>query len=196
MGEKKFAYIGLKRARKTFVAYGFDENFNPTRDIEKMKFYDKEPYELHKTLEDKSSWNNIFSTTDDSVEHYLFQFPLPRKTISKKTRELVFSKYNGHCAYCGCEITQKEMQVDHFIPHTNHGGEDTLDNFMPSCALCNRVKSSLTIEEFKEDIRHRGAIHRKRKKKIMADSDKIAITYGLAEQDKEIKFYFEIERKE
>lgn len=45
-----------------------------------------------------------------------------RKTINKKTRKLVFNKYNGHCAYCGCELTMKTMQVDHitsvdFCPH-------------------------------------------------------------------------------
>ena len=28
--------------------------------------------------------------------------------ISKKTREIVYNKYNGHCAYCGCEIEMKD----------------------------------------------------------------------------------------
>ena len=36
--------------------------------------------------------------------------------ISKKTREIVYNKYNGHCAYCGCEIEMKDMQVDHIVP--------------------------------------------------------------------------------
>lgn len=35
--------------------------------------------------------------------------------ISKKTREEVYRKYDGHCAYCGREIAYKDMQVDHFI---------------------------------------------------------------------------------
>lgn len=28
-------------------------------------------------------------------------------------REEVYSKYNGHCAYCGCRLEYKDMQVDH-----------------------------------------------------------------------------------
>jgi 5-methylcytosine-specific restriction endonuclease McrA len=30
-------------------------------------------------------------------------------------RQQIHQKYNGHCAYCGCEITPKEMQVDHIV---------------------------------------------------------------------------------
>ena len=32
-------------------------------------------------------------------------------------RKEVLEKYNGHCAYCGKEITLKEMQVDHKHPY-------------------------------------------------------------------------------
>lgn len=35
------------------------------------------------------------------------------KRIPKKIRQQIFEKYNGHCAYCGCELTMKTMQVDH-----------------------------------------------------------------------------------
>lgn len=34
----------------------------------------------------------------------------------KRIRELVYSKYGGHCAYCGKKIDIKEMQIDHFVP--------------------------------------------------------------------------------
>ncbi len=27
-----------------------------------------------------------------------------RKSIPKKTREEVYKMYDGHCAYCGCEL--------------------------------------------------------------------------------------------
>ena len=39
-----------------------------------------------------------------------------RKPISKAMRQQVYDKYHGHCAYCGREITMKEMQVDHIVP--------------------------------------------------------------------------------
>lgn len=39
-----------------------------------------------------------------------------RKPIPKSVRKQVYAKYNGHCAYCGCELEYKDMQVDHVIP--------------------------------------------------------------------------------
>ena len=39
-----------------------------------------------------------------------------RKSLSPKVREAVYYKYDGHCAYCGKELTYKEFQVDHLIP--------------------------------------------------------------------------------
>ena len=36
-----------------------------------------------------------------------------RKRFTKKEREEVYIKYNGHCAYCGCELDIKNMQIDH-----------------------------------------------------------------------------------
>lgn len=54
-------------------------------------------------------------------------------------RQKVLEKYNGHCAYCGCEITLKTMQVDHRIPKRS-GGKDNMENLIPSCRLCNHYK--------------------------------------------------------
>ena len=127
----------------------------------------------------------------DDAQKWLDQHPLPRKSISRLTRLNVFAKYNGRCSYCGCELEITEMQVDHFIPHMNRGGEDSLDNYYPACEVCNRVKSDRTIEGFKNAIRHCGEIHRKRKTPIMADSDKIAMKYELTKEDHEIKFFYE-----
>jgi hypothetical protein len=83
------------------------------------------------------------------------------------------------------------MQVDHLIAHTGQGGEDTLDNYMPACPTCNRVKSNWSIDKFKESIRHCGKVHRKRKKPAMYDSDVIAIKYGLEKEDHEITLFYE-----
>ncbi len=35
----------------------------------------------------------------------------------KIDRQQVYDKCDGHCAYCGVEITLKQMQVDHIQPH-------------------------------------------------------------------------------
>ena len=35
------------------------------------------------------------------------------KTIPQPTRRLIYEKYNRRCAYCGCDLEYKQMQVDH-----------------------------------------------------------------------------------
>ena len=38
-----------------------------------------------------------------------------RKQLSKATRLEVLNKYDNHCAYCGCELTYEQLNVDHKI---------------------------------------------------------------------------------
>ena len=130
------------------------------------------------------------------VDSVLAHNPPPRKSISKKERDDVYAKFDGRCAYCGKPIEYKEMQVDHIKAHMNRGGKDEVDNYFPACPVCNRVKCDSTLEGFKKRIKRCGEIHRARKTPIMADSDKIAIAYGLTEEDHEIKFYFEEKENE
>lgn len=35
------------------------------------------------------------------------------KTIPKRIRQEVYQKYNHKCAYCGCDLEYRDMQVDH-----------------------------------------------------------------------------------
>jgi len=82
----------------------------------------------------------------------------------KINREEVYQKCNGRCAYCGVEITIKQMQVDHIIPHWHTcteeevkrmglvKGSHEIDNLKPSCSRCNKWKSTYTIEKFREVI--------------------------------------------
>jgi 5-methylcytosine-specific restriction endonuclease McrA len=77
-------------------------------------------------------------------------------------RAQVHQKYGGRCAYCGTEITVKQMQMDHFKPiYRNwgdthplpeHAGTDTIDNLMPACAPCNRWKSTMPLEDFRAEL--------------------------------------------
>ena len=92
-----------------------------------------------------------------------------RKSIPKAMRQQVYDKYRGHCAYCGREITMKEMQVDHIISIAKgiYGRKDEadkvrkmfedgsingIDNLMPACRSCNFYKSTLNIEQFRNRI--------------------------------------------
>ena len=40
----------------------------------------------------------------------MYQSPKRRK-LTKAERQFVYDKCGGHCAYCGCEITMRQMQI-------------------------------------------------------------------------------------
>ena len=82
---------------------------------------------------------------------------LKRKAISKKVRDAVYRKYDGHCAYCGKKIDYNDMQVDHLIPvQRERFGKYTeeqiecFENYMPSCRRCNHAKRSYSLENFRK----------------------------------------------
>lgn len=106
--------------------------------------------------------------------------------ISKKVRQEVYEKYNGHCAYCGKEIELKDMQVDHLVPLYN-GGTDDFDNLMPACRRCNHYKRSASVESFRSMIE-------KIPEKLMRDSYifKVGVDYGFfSDAVQKVEFYFE-----
>jgi hypothetical protein len=37
---------------------------------------------------------------------------MSRKQIAQKIRKQVYEKYNGHCAYCGCELENGRLIDD------------------------------------------------------------------------------------
>lgn len=120
---------------------------------------------------------------------------MSRKPLPKKLREEVYAKYNGHCAYCGCELEYKDMQVDHIRSvylDTIHNGwigtqDDSLDNLMPACRMCNYYKDIGNIE----DLRRRLTDTLMRNVRRPFDY-RLALKYGLVTENiHPIKFYFE-----
>ena len=123
--------------------------------------------------------------------------------LSKKDREHIFNKYNGRCAYCGCELV-KGWHADHLKPvrrkikycrekgrHVvtalRHPKRDCLENYNPACASCNINKHSMNIEDFRNLVF--GFL-----KSLNRDSTqyKIAKRYGfIIEVEKPLLFYFE-----
>ncbi len=75
----------------------------------------------------------------------------------KEKRVKVFEKYGCICAYCGCEITLKNFQVDHIWPqHLAHWhpklDNNRLENLNPSCRKCNNFKHGMKLEEFRKEL--------------------------------------------
>lgn len=121
--------------------------------------------------------------------------------MAKQDRIKIHQKYNGRCAYCGKEITLKQMQVDHIIPLMRGysasdllswnivRGEDLEENFNPACARCNKWKSTFTVEHFRREV----SLQIER---LQRDSSafRMALDYGLVSiNNTEVSFYFEKE---
>ncbi len=118
-------------------------------------------------------------------------YPLPRKSVSKKVRKEVFNMFNGHCAYCGCEINEVKFDVDHITSHMMNKGNDDISNYYPACKDCNKFKSCSTIEQFRNAIKDTVRVCSKRNTNYLWD--RIYRKYGLDKNPgKEIKFYFEV----
>jgi len=134
--------------------------------------------------------------------------------MKKSERELIFNKYGGRCAYCGCEL-QKGWHVDEIEPVRRfkeyikddfgnriydfekkeyktkdsvvHPERFHIDNQNPSCASCNINKHSASLEDFRKAIEG----YMKHLNEISTQY-KIAKRYGLIEETrKPILFYFE-----
>ena len=114
----------------------------------------------------------------------------------KEEREFIYRMFNGHCAYCGCEITTKQMQVDHKDPiyrdvpldaDIYKRGKDVLGNKFPSCAKCNNYKTVWTIEQFRHELSMQ--VERARK---TSSNYRMALRYNqIKETPQPIVFYFE-----
>lgn len=77
--------------------------------------------------------------------------PPKRRKLTKSERKIVYDKCAGHCAYCGCEITIQQMQVDHVDP-ISISEDDSLGNMLPACRSCNYYKGAELLETFRRYI--------------------------------------------
>lgn len=119
--------------------------------------------------------------------------------MSKIDREKVWLKCDKKCAYCGTEITMKQMQVDHKEPlfrnssdkelewYKRERGTNDIDNLLPSCPRCNRWKSTFTLESFRDIVQT--SLDRLERD---TPNFRLAKDYGLLTiTEKKVIFYFE-----
>jgi 5-methylcytosine-specific restriction endonuclease McrA len=129
-----------------------------------------------------------------------------KMAFTKEKRIKIHAKYNGHCAYCGCEIELTEMQTDHIIPkyqfaqnvhnkykipaflqHLTVDDLNHIDNLNPACGVCNKWKSYHDLELFRNELTEQ--INRLNK---YSSAFRIAKRYALVEETaKPVVFYFE-----
>lgn len=69
----------------------------------------------------------------------------PRVTVRLTRRNLMFR--DGHtCQYCGKRPPLRELNIDHVLPRSR-GGDDTWENLVTACRVCNLRKGWKTPEE-------------------------------------------------
>lgn len=103
----------------------------------------------------------------------------------RRQRKDIHMKYGGRCAYCGKVIAYEEMQVDHIIP-LRKGGPDDSSNYAPACRTCNHYKSTLTLEQFRQQLEK----IQSRLKDVYIY--RLALQYGLVKECRnKVEFYFE-----
>lgn len=108
-----------------------------------------------------------------------------RRKLTKAQRSEVAAKYGNRCAYCGHQLGAR-WHVDHHYA-VRRGGLDVSENLMPSCAPCNNLKATLTVQEFRERIEHQ--VERLRRE---SRPWRVAERYGLAEATgRDVVFFFE-----
>lgn len=63
-----------------------------------------------------------------------------RSSVTRKQRTDVRKKTRGTCHFCGEQLGRR-WDVDHVVPRS-FGGRPSLDNYLPICRECNRIRWS------------------------------------------------------
>lgn len=80
--------------------------------------------------------------------------------------EAIFDKTDGDCTYCEKQLAwsnygqpgyRSAWEVDHSVP-MSRGGTDHLNNLVPACLDCNREKSDMTGQEFRNAMASRNVV--------------------------------------
>lgn len=64
------------------------------------------------------------------------------------SKEFIYKMLNGHCAYCGKEVSLKKITRDHVIPKSK-GGANAVENILPACKSCNQSKGDMNLDDFR-----------------------------------------------
>lgn len=114
----------------------------------------------------KSAIKALFRTTNGKSQP---SESLKSKRLNKRDRLVVYSKFGGRCAYCGCWLKPDGFHVDHFNPifrlmdwesglgiketgEVAYPERDTIDNLMPSCPPCNIDKHAMPLEAWRQKL--------------------------------------------
>ncbi len=79
------------------------------------------------------------------VLHLLRYDRQPRATV-RLTRKNLMLRDSHQCQYCGKRPPIRDLNIDHVLPRSR-GGDDTWENLVTACRVCNLRKGWKTPEE-------------------------------------------------
>ena len=94
-----------------------------------------------------------------------------RKSISIKDKEEIFLKTGGLCHFCGEKLVfnairgeEGRWNIDHILPFSREG-KDCLENYLPICKTCNRLRWNFESGRIRELLRYGIIAHNQVKRK-------------------------------
>src|SRR3989344_191430 len=94
-----------------------------------------------------------------------------RRVITQSERKIVYAKTGGHCHFCGEQLVfgakrgeKGRWNVDHVAPLA-HGGRDFIENYLPICGTCNRLRWFFPSEKIRELFQYGTIAYREIRKK-------------------------------
>ena len=112
-------------------------------------------------------------------------------------RIIILKKFNNKCAYCGGDLDLSNLNIDHISPKNRKSkgkeiGDDSINNFNPSCFTCNSSKGNLSIDEWRNAIENKNYMCFKN-----SATYRVLIHFNRIIEIKEpIEFYFEKIKKD
>lgn len=93
------------------------------------------------------------------------------------------------CVYCGCDINPDDWHLDHYHPKA-FGGANTLENIVPACSICNKMKGALDGINFLKRCKNICINN-----KILSDEERNKFNNGWSESMKDRNKVVEISKQ-
>ncbi len=71
--------------------------------------------------------------------------------IGNKDKIYIFIRDNKKCFYCGKRLNFRQITLDHYLP-LSKGGKDEIFNLVTCCKKCNKYKSDVIPDNYKDTI--------------------------------------------
>lgn len=101
-----------------------------------------------------AEWCEMIAETDDPKVFEMDETGVIKAThrkmryaISGDVQQKIWARDGFKCMYCGREMGEVQLSVDHFDP-LEFGGAETQENLISACRKCNKRKGSISARDW------------------------------------------------